>query len=303
MVIKFSGQNDVLISAAVETAMSILSTIISNVGWPLSFYQQLKRLQKNMASERHRCASCYEAARNNHEECHRNARWELDIVDTESHPSTECCDNIHLAIIKDHVYCLDRLHHKGVPWDFATAATAAQYSIECLTYAHEHGCPWNKNVTSAAAYAGKLALMIYAHENGCPWDTDTLCWAIWGGNMCCWSYAVTNACPWSTTALECAAAAEDDEVLQFVIDSKKPITSLVLSAACSFGDELAWFKKLVNCYQDAEATESFFVHEYPAIMQDVLFPNEARNRLQEQFDKWSLRQKERCGSEIKPCKK
>jgi hypothetical protein len=57
--------------------------------------------------------------------------------------------------------------------------------LECLQYAHEHGCPWNARVMEMAAASGYLECVVYAREKGCPYDrwrlfsdgvvTDTRC--------------------------------------------------------------------------------------------------------------------------------
>ena len=46
--------------------------------------------------------------------------------------------------------------------------------LECLKYAHEHGCPWDILTCMYAALNGHLDCLQYAHENGCPWDGGIL---------------------------------------------------------------------------------------------------------------------------------
>ena len=41
--------------------------------------------------------------------------------------------------------------------------------LECLKYAHENECPWDKETCSSAAESGHLECLKYAHENGCHW--------------------------------------------------------------------------------------------------------------------------------------
>ena len=48
--------------------------------------------------------------------------------------------------------------------------------LECLRYAHEHGCPW-KATRAYAARQGHLECLRYAHEHGCPWKAVTCAWA------------------------------------------------------------------------------------------------------------------------------
>ena len=45
--------------------------------------------------------------------------------------------------------------------------------LECLKYAHEHGCPWDEGRARAAAENGHLECLKYAREHGCPWDEWT----------------------------------------------------------------------------------------------------------------------------------
>jgi hypothetical protein len=40
--------------------------------------------------------------------------------------------------------------------------------LECLKYAHENGCPWDKLTCIYATKSGHLDCLKYAHENGCP---------------------------------------------------------------------------------------------------------------------------------------
>ena len=53
-------------------------------------------------------------------------------------------------------------------------STAAENGhLECLKYAHEHGCPWDEETCAVAAENGQLECLKYAHEHGCPWDEET----------------------------------------------------------------------------------------------------------------------------------
>jgi nitrite reductase/ring-hydroxylating ferredoxin subunit len=44
--------------------------------------------------------------------------------------------------------------------------------IECLKYAYENKCPWNKWTSYYASKNGHLECLKYAIENGCPWDKN-----------------------------------------------------------------------------------------------------------------------------------
>ena len=50
---------------------------------------------------------------------------------------------------------------------------ASKRKLDCLMYAHENGCPWDKYTCLYAAIDDHLECLKYAHENGCPWDKET----------------------------------------------------------------------------------------------------------------------------------
>ena len=68
--------------------------------------------------------------------------------------------------------------------------------IECLEYAHEHGCPWDAETSSCAAAGGHLECLKYAHEHGCPWDAFTCIYASANGHLECLKYAHEHGAPW-----------------------------------------------------------------------------------------------------------
>ena len=47
--------------------------------------------------------------------------------------------------------------------------------LECLKYAHENGCPWDRWTCERAAKNAHLECLKYAHENGCSSD-ERACW-------------------------------------------------------------------------------------------------------------------------------
>ena len=61
----------------------------------------------------------------------------------------------------------------GAPGTLTCSAAAHESHLECLRYAHEHGCPWDEWTCYCAAY-GHLECLRYAHQHGCPWDEKTL---------------------------------------------------------------------------------------------------------------------------------
>ena len=74
---------------------------------------------------------------------------------------------------------------------------AATYGhLECLKYAHTHGCYWDAKTCKAAA-GGHLECLKYAHTNFCYWDADTMSYAFWNGHLACLQYAHTHGCIWN----------------------------------------------------------------------------------------------------------
>ena len=67
--------------------------------------------------------------------------------------------------------------------------------LECLKYAHENGCPWDKSICLEASRYGHLECLKYAHENGCPWNEFTCSNASRNGHLECLKYAYNNDCP------------------------------------------------------------------------------------------------------------
>ncbi len=73
-------------------------------------------------------------------------------------------------------------------------SSCAAGSLECLKYAYENGCSWDKETYSSAARRGSLECLKYAHENGCPWDENTCSCAAENGHLECLKYAQENGC-------------------------------------------------------------------------------------------------------------
>jgi hypothetical protein len=77
---------------------------------------------------------------------------------------------------KGHLDCLKYAHEHGCPWDNATCIIAADNGqLECLQYAHENGCPWDENICIHAAKYGHIYCLKYAYENGCTWVDEKIC--------------------------------------------------------------------------------------------------------------------------------
>jgi hypothetical protein len=104
-----------------------------------------------------------------------------------------------IAVQGGHLDCLRYAHEHGCPWSIDSCQFAAQYGhMNCLSYAHEHGCPWDTETCQYAALNGHLDCLRYAHEHGCSWSIDTCLYAALNGHLDCLRYAHENGCPWGT---------------------------------------------------------------------------------------------------------
>jgi hypothetical protein len=84
----------------------------------------------------------------------------------------------------------------GPPKDVVLTRQAARYgNLECLTYLHDHECPWDAQTTANAAAGGHLWCLRYAHEHGCAWDEQTITNAVENDRVQCLHYAYQNNCP------------------------------------------------------------------------------------------------------------
>ena len=102
----------------------------------------------------------------------------------------------NLAASGDYVrlkYAKEILHFD---WDCVTPAYAAKTGhLDCLVYAHEHGCEWDWITPAFAAKNGHLDCLVYAHEHGCEWDDSVIKCAAKNGHSHCLAYAIANKVP------------------------------------------------------------------------------------------------------------
>ena len=106
------------------------------------------------------------------------------------------------AVRNGHLDCLIYAHEHGCLWhEITTARAAGNGHLKCLKYAHEQGCPWHEGTTSFAAANGNLDCLQYAHENGCPLHEDTTSTAARYGHLDCLKYAHEHGCPWGLRPL------------------------------------------------------------------------------------------------------
>ena len=121
-----------------------------------------------------------------------------------------------------------------------TCANAAENGhLECLKYAHEHGCPWNEETCSFAAMHGHLECLKYARERGCPWDVWTCRDAAWKGHLECLKYAREHRCPWDKDECIDAALAYGNTACLTYMRTLKDAVESKLDDAMSALDEIA----------------------------------------------------------------
>lgn len=128
-----------------------------------------------------------------------------------------------------------------------TCRFATMYGhVECLQYAHEHGCPWDEQVCWKAAFNGHIDCLKYAHQNGCPWDVYTIRCAAESGHIECLKYAFDNGCsqskfgedklPRDVMTSACAAANGHLECLMYLHENGYPWDAVTCSSAAYNGN-------------------------------------------------------------------
>jgi hypothetical protein len=116
-----------------------------------------------------------------------------------------------------HLDCLKYAHEHGCPWFTIVCTGAARGGhLECLRYAHEHGCPWGAETCNSAAKAGHLNCLLFSLEHGCPWDLRTSYYATESGHLDCLQYLHEHGCPWSAGTCSTAAIAGRLDCLQYL---------------------------------------------------------------------------------------
>ena len=115
-------------------------------------------------------------------------------------------------------------------------------SKERLKWARENGCPWGKDVCSAAARGGHLEALQYARANQCPWDEDTCSAAAVKGHLEVLQWARANGCPWKEGTCSAAALGGHLGVLQWARAKECPWNEDTCASAAGLGhlDVLQW---------------------------------------------------------------
>jgi len=102
------------------------------------------------------------------------------------------------AALNGHMNCMCFAHEHGCIWTYEATRGAAQNGhMDCLVYAHEHGAPMDvfPMATYFAAANGHLDCLKYVHKHGAPWDRQTCGVASSNGHLTCFHYAYTNGAP------------------------------------------------------------------------------------------------------------
>jgi hypothetical protein len=129
------------------------------------------------------------------------------------------------------------LHENGYAWSKRTCPAIAAYgSLECLKYAHEHGCPWNPTyVGDIAITCGSLECLKYAHENGCMWGAYTFDEPEQCESLECMRYAHEHGCPWCDFTCANAAVRCSLECLQYAHENGCAIDMITCIDAITYG--------------------------------------------------------------------
>ena len=147
------------------------------------------------------------------------------IADGEPDPnpwSEQVCTQ---AASKGYLDCLQYAHEHGCPWNEETCSSAAYRGhLNCLKYAYQNGCPWDKDTCTMAAVSGRLACLMFAHENGCPWYEETCSSAASNGHLACLEYANQNGCEWDERTCTNAALHDHLDCLEYAITHGCPIS-------------------------------------------------------------------------------
>lgn len=74
------------------------------------------------------------------------------------------------AVNYKQVDCLRYAHENGCP--FSSDLTSIFTSLACLQYLYENGCEWDSNTCRTYALGQNIERLTYVHERGAPWDKE-----------------------------------------------------------------------------------------------------------------------------------
>jgi hypothetical protein len=135
-----------------------------------------------------------------------------------------------------HLDCLRYAHEHGCEWNSKTCENAASGGhLDCLEYAHESDCNWDHETCSAAAENGHLDCLKYAHEHGCEWNSKTCKYAARNGHLDCLKYAHEQGCEWNHDTCLFAARNGHLECLMYAHEQGCEWDRMTCSAAARNG--------------------------------------------------------------------
>ena len=108
------------------------------------------------------------------------------------------------SAIHGHLDCLKYAIENGCDYErgFMCIYAAGNGHLDCLTYLYNHGgFEWNAETCRLASHHGHLECLKYMHENGCEWDIDTVNYAAQSGHTDCIQYAIQNGCEWNESSV------------------------------------------------------------------------------------------------------
>jgi len=124
-----------------------------------------------------------------------------------------CC----YAAKNGNLECMTFAHEHGCAMTDKTIIAAAKGGhIDCMIYAHTHGCHLTVKTTRVAAGYGRLTCLMYAIEHGCPCDEFTYYRAIAGGHLECLRYLDQHVCPRSHHPILTAVAWEQPHCIPYL---------------------------------------------------------------------------------------
>lgn len=136
--------------------------------------------------------------------------------------------------------CLTFLHEMGCPWDASACSNASKNNhLDCLKYAHTHGCPWDAQTTCQALQLLHTECFLYARDHGCPCDAASCSAAARFGKLALLIFAHENGCPWDEKTCDSAARADSLDCLRYAHEEGCPWGTSTCAAATGAGNLMA----------------------------------------------------------------
>jgi len=143
---------------------------------------------------------------------------------------TLCAELCVAAAATGDVEMLRRVHQSGHVWHLRACVVAVTHGyLDCLVYAHEHGCDLSlvcdeddcdpdeyADLCEVAARHGHLDCLQYVHEHGCELASPAVCSAAAEhGHLDCLRYAREHGCPWDRQTCTSAVFGGHLDCLQY----------------------------------------------------------------------------------------